>query len=104
MPGIVGVSKLGEDFGMVTTTTSSLSTTTCPPPQVSALCDDIGELDGITQVVSLDAITGPGFPTEILPDGILEILQNAGYKLILANGAYKAGSDAVNARWTEMIA
>ena len=103
MPGIVGVSKLGEDFGMVTNH-FILVHDNLPASKVSALCDDIGELDGITQVVSLDAITGPGFPTEILPDGILEILQNAGYKLILANGAYKAGSDAVNAQVEQMIA
>ena len=103
MPGIVGVSKLGEDFGMVTNH-FILVHDDLPASKVSALCDDIGELDGITQVVSLDAITGPGFPTEILPDGILEILQNAGYKLILANGAYKAGSDAVNAQVEQMIA
>ena len=103
MPGIVGVSKLGEDFGMVTNH-FILVHDALPASKVSALCDDIGELDGITQVVSLDAITGPGFPTEILPDGILEILQNAGYKLILANGAYKAGSDAVNAQVEQMIA
>lgn len=31
-------------------------------------------------------------------------MQNAGYKLILANGAYKAGSDAVNAQVEQMIA
>ena len=103
MPGIVGASKLGEDFGMVTNH-FILVHDDLPASKVSALCDDIGELDGITQVVSLDAITGPGFPTEILPDGILEILQNAGYKLILANGAYKAGSDAVNAQVEQMIA
>ena len=34
----------------------------------------------------------------------MDILQNAGYKLILANGAYKAGSDAVNAQVEQMTA
>lgn len=61
MPGIVGVSKLGEDFGMVTNH-FILVHDDLPASKVSALCDDIGELDGITQVVSLDAITGPASP------------------------------------------
>ncbi len=103
MPGIAGTAKLGEDFGMVTNhfilVHDDLTAT-----QVSDLCDEVAAVDGITQVVSLDSITGPGFPTEILPDGILDILQNAGYKLILANGSYKAGSDAVNAQVEQLNA
>ena len=46
MPGIVGVSKLGEDFGMVTNH-FILVHDDLPASKVSALCDDIGELDGI---------------------------------------------------------
>ena len=103
MPGIAGTAKLGEDFGMVTNhfilVHDDLTAT-----QVSDLCDEVAAVDGITQVVSLDSITGPGFPTEILPDGVLDILQNAGYKLILANGSYKAGSDAVNAQVEQLNA
>ena len=58
-------------------------------------------MDGITQVVSLDSITGPGFETELLPDELMNIVQNGGYKLILANGRYKSGSDALNAQVDE---
>ena len=54
-------------------------------------------------MVSLDAITGPGFQTELLPDSIMEILQSGGYKLILANSSYKTGTDAINSQLTEMI-
>ena len=60
-------------------------------------------MDGITQVVSLDSITGPGFETELLPDELMNIVQNGGYKLILANGRYKSGSDALNAQVDELV-
>ena len=63
----------------------------------------IRDRDGITQVVSLDSITGPGFQTELLPDSIMEILQSGGYKLILANSSYKTGTDAINNQLDEMI-
>ena len=70
--------------------------------QVSDLCDELKDVDGITQVVSLDSITGPGFQTELLPDSVTEILQSGGYKLILANSSYKTGTDAINSQLTEM--
>ena len=38
--------------------------------QVSDLCDELKDIDGITQVVSLDSITGPGFDTSLLPDSV----------------------------------
>ena len=70
--------------------------------QVSDLCDDLKDVDGITQVMSLDSITGPGFDTSLIPDGVMEILQSGGYKLILANSSYKTGTDAINNQLTEM--
>ena len=102
MPGIVGTNKLGEDFGMMTNH-FILVREELTASQVSALCDEIKEVDGITQVVSLDSITGPGFETELLPDELLNIVQNGGYKLILANGRYKSGSDALNAQVDELV-
>lgn len=59
MPGIVGTNKLGEDFGMMTNH-FILVREELTASQVSALCDEIKEVDGITQVVSLDSITRPG--------------------------------------------
>lgn len=101
MTGIVGTNKLGEDFGMTTShfilVNEELSAT-----QVSGLCDELSKVDGITQVVSLDSITGPGFSTELLPDSILKILQSGGYKLILANSSYKTGTDAINSQLLAM--
>ena len=102
MPGIVGTNKLGEDFGMMTSH-FILVREELTASQVSGLCDEIKEVDGITQVVSLDSIAGPGFETELLPDELMNIVQNGGYKLILANGCYKSGSDALNAQVDELV-
>ena len=102
LTGIVGTNKLGEDFGM-TTSHFILVHDDLTATQVSDLCDDLKDVDGITQVVSLDSITGPGFETELLPDELMNIVQNGGYKLILANGRYKSGSDALNAQVDELV-
>ncbi len=97
LTGIVGTNKLGEDFGM-TTSHFILVHDDLTATQVSDLCDELKDVDGITQVVSLDSITGPGFDTELLPDSVMEILQSGGYKLILANSSYKTGTDAINSQ------
>ena len=98
--GIVGTNKLGEDFGM-TTSHFILVHDDLTATQVSDLCDEINDVDGITQVVSLDSITG--FDTSLVPDSVLEILQSGGYKLILANSSYKTGTDAINDQLDQMI-
>lgn len=61
MPGIVGVSKLGEDFGMVTNH-FILVHDDLPASKVSALCDDIGELDGIHPGGQSGCHHRPGLP------------------------------------------
>ena len=66
LTGIVGTNKLGEDFGM-TTSHFILVHDDLTATEVSDLCDELKDVDGITQVVSLDSITGPGFQTELLP-------------------------------------
>ena len=101
LTGIVGTNKLGEDFGM-TPSHFILVHDDLTATEVSDLCDELKDVDGITQVVSLDSITGPGFQTELLPDSVTEILQSGGYKLILANSSYKTGTDAINNQLTEM--
>mgnify|MGYP000834362825 CR=1 FL=1 len=101
LTGIVGTNKLGEDFGM-TTSHFILVDEDLTATQVSDLCDELKDVDGITQVVSLDSVTGPGFQTELLPDSVTEILQSGGYKLILANSSYKTGTNAINNQLTEM--
>ena len=94
LTGIVGTNKLGEDFGM-TTSHFILVHDDLTATQVSDLCDEIDSVDGITQVVSLDSITGPGFHTELLPDSVTQILQS---------GGYKTGTDAINRQLEQMNA
>lgn len=103
LTGIVGTNKLGEDFGM-TTSHFILVHDDLTSSEVSRLCDEIEGVDGITQVVSLDSITGPGFDTELLPDSVMEIAQSGGYKLILANSSYKTGTDEINAQVSQLTA
>lgn len=101
LTGIVGTNKLKDDFGMTTShfilVDDSLTST-----QVGTLCDELREVNGVTQVASVDALTGPGLDSGLLPDEIAELAQSGGRKLILANSAYKSGTDELNTQLEEM--
>lgn len=43
------------------------------------LCEQLDEMDSVVSLTSLTEILGPGVPTEILPDSILEKLQSDNY-------------------------
>lgn len=101
LTGIVGTNKLGEDFGM-TTSHFILVPETLSAAKVSDLCDDIDQVEGITQVVSLDSITGPGFDTQLLPEDVMQLVQAGGYKLILANSSYKTGTAAIDTQLDQL--
>ncbi|WP_322168901.1 efflux RND transporter permease subunit [Acutalibacter caecimuris] len=97
MTGIVGTNKLKEDFGMTTThfilVDGALSST-----QVGELCTDLRQVEGVTQAVSLDALTGPALDSSQLPDELAQLAQSGGRKLIIANSAYKSGTSELNAQ------
>lgn len=44
-----------------------------------ALCEQLDEMDSVVSLISLTEILGPGVPTEILPDSILEKLRSDNY-------------------------
>lgn len=103
LTGIVGTDKLGEDFGM-TTSHFILVDDSLSALEVSQLCGELEQIDGITQVVGVDSILGPGVMPELLPDAVAELAQSGGKKLILANSAYKSGTDALTAQLEQLNA
>lgn len=101
LTGIVGTNKLKEDFGM-TTSHFILVDEGLTSTEVGSLCDQLREVDGVTQVASVDALTGPGIDSSLLPEEIGSLAQSGGRKLILANSAYKSGTDELNVQLEEM--
>jgi predicted RND superfamily exporter protein len=101
LTGIVGTAKLGEDFGM-TTSHFILVDENVSTLDVSRLCDEIQQVDGITQAISVDSIVGPDMLTELLPDSVSELSASGGRKLILANSAYKSGTDIMSTQLSEL--
>ena len=77
---------------------------TLPSGEISSLCKKLEKVDGVTQVISVDELIGPGINADFLPEDIHQLAQSGGYKLILANSAYKSGTDELNRQVEDMNA
>lgn len=97
LKSIMANNKLEDEFDM-NSTHMILVDSSLPAKEVSAMVDEIDQVEGVKLTVGLDSILGPAFPREMLPDSIREILMNDQYQLLLVNSEYKVASDEVNAQ------
>lgn len=101
LTGIVGTSKLKEDFGMDTThfvmVDESMTTR-----EINALCKDLDNVDGVKQVIAMEKYLGAGLPDNVLPSDISGLFHAGGYKMILVNSSYKSGTTALSTQLDEM--
>lgn len=97
LTGIVGTNKLRDDFGM-TTTHFVLVSDQLQSRQISELCDEIEQTEGVSSVVAVEKYVGGMIPEDALPDDIRELFCAGGYRLIMVNSAYASGTDALNAQ------
>jgi len=94
MVGIVGTSKMGEDFDMKNTHFVLVSDQ-LSGSAVRSLDEKLEQVDGVSSVISLDRYIGT-LPSSFLPDSISGLTQAGGYKLILVNSSCENGTDAMN--------
>ncbi|MCI5621251.1 MAG: MMPL family transporter [Lachnospiraceae bacterium] len=95
LESIAANDKLEEEFDMGATH-MILVDSSLPAKEVSAMIDEIHEVDGVKTVLGLDGIIGPAIPREMLPDSVTSILENENYKLFLVASEYKVASQEVN--------
>jgi len=64
--------------------------------QMSAMLDEIEQVNDVTSVMSEDKFIGSLIPSDILPDKLNETFNANGHKLILVNSSLETASDEVN--------
>lgn len=89
--------KLEEDFDMGATHII-LADSNLSSKDASAMLNEIKKLDGVALVLGEDALIGPAIPKEILPQELLETLDNGKNQMIYIMSEYKTASDEVNAQ------
>ncbi len=97
LPSIVANQKLEDSFDM-NATHLYLIDSSLPAKDVVEMIDEVNEVDGVKATIGLEAILGAGFPKEMLPSDLLEMVQNDEYELLMVSSEYAVASDEVNAQ------
>lgn len=87
--------KLREDFD-IGTSHIIIADADLPAREGRAMCKEIENLDGIKNVLGIDALLGTSVPRSMLPDQVSEALIGDRHQMILVNSAYRVSSDECN--------
>ena len=87
--------KLEDDFG-IASTHMIIADKDITPEDGRAMSKDIEKVNGVENVLGIDAFLGPAVPREFLPSQIHDALIGKEHQLILVNSEYKVSSDPCN--------
>lgn len=93
--------KLAEDFDIASTHMVLVDSSTSSSA-VRSMSKDIEKVDGVKYVLGMESVVGSDIPTEMIPDGVKDTLDNGDYELLLVNSEYKVASSEVNSQITEI--
>ena len=95
MEYVIANTKLSEEFDIASThmvlVDASLSS-----KDVTAMIDEVEQVEGVKYVLGLESVIGSEVPREMLPESITSILRSDRWELLLINSSYKVASDDVN--------
>ncbi len=97
LPSIVANQKLEDSFDM-NATHLYLIDSSLPTKDVVQMIDEVDAVDGVKATIGLEAILGAGFPKEMIPSDLLDVVQNDQYELLMVSSEYAVASDEVNAQ------
>ena len=93
--------KLEKEFNMASTHMSLLDSN-LGDKQVRELIDEVNAVDGVKTTLGIQALEGAGLPREMMPEKIVDILDDGEYQLLFVMSEYKVASDEVNAQCDEI--
>lgn len=89
--------KLEKEFNMASTHMILLDSN-LGDKQVRELIDEVNAVDGVKATLGIQALEGAGLPREMMPEKIVDILDDGEYQLLFVMSEYKVASDEVNAQ------
>ena len=87
--------KLEKEFNMASTHMILLDSN-LEDREVRRLIEDVNNVDGVKATLGIQAIEGAGLPREMIPENIVNILDDGEYQLLFVMSEYKVASDEVN--------
>ena len=87
LPSITANRKLESTFDMATSHLV-LVDSDVSQADVCRMTDEMEQVDGVKQVISLDSLLGAGIPEAFVPDEILSKVKSDRYQLMLVSSEY----------------
>lgn len=97
LSSVAALKKLKTDFNMASTH-FILIDADLPAGDASGMIAEIRALDGIEDVIALNAYVGPAISENILPEQILAVCEKEGMQMMMVNSSYDTATDACNAQ------
>ena len=95
LDSIVALNKMKEDYNMASShfivVKDDLSKTS-----INSMIDEIENVEGVNNVLSINSMTGITIPSEILPEKLKKNFEQNGYQMIMVNSKYQTASSEVN--------
>ena len=68
------------------------------------MIDEIKKVDGVKLAVSMDSLTGPMVPQDVIPDDVKDIFKSGDYQMMVIVSEYASATDEVNKQCDEINA
>ncbi len=95
LASITANTELKEKFNMVSTELI-LCDKDLPDEKTNEMLEKIEKIDGIEWGIGISKIADLGIPKEMIPDDILEKVENDKYQLVIINSNYEMATDELN--------
>ena len=91
----VGNDKLSEQYHMGATH-MVLAKSSLSEKDSMNMIDEIKKVDGVKLAVSMDSLTGPMVPQDVIPDDVKDIFKSGDYQMMVIVSEYASATDEVN--------
>ena len=99
----VGNDKLSEQYHMGATH-MVLAKSSLSEKDSMNMIDEIKKVDGVKLAVSMDSLTGPMVPQDVIPDDVKDIFKSGDYQMMVIVSEYASATDEVNKQCDEIKA
>lgn len=101
LDSIVALNKMKKDYNMASThfivVKEDLS-----KQSINEMVDQIEDVEGVNNVLSVNSATGLTLPSSVLPDKLQDNFVKNGYQMIMLNSKYQTASPEVNKQISEI--
>lgn len=101
MPSVIGINKMKDEFNMATTHFVIVDDN-LPAKELTAMAEELENVEGVTAVLSLNTFVGPAIDEEMIPEEIRSICTAGGKQMMMVNSEYESTTDEESKQLDQM--